>query len=85
MRELRRIGRRVGRGGARAPGSKGVGALSPRELEIAGLIAAGHTNRVIAERLFLSEKTVESHLAKAFAKLDVRSRAALAARVAQHL
>ena len=83
VRELRRLGRRVGRGGPRAPGSQGVSSLSPREREIAELVAEGRTNREIAALLFLSEKTVESHLSKAFAKLDVSSRAALAASVAQ--
>ena len=82
VRELRRRGRRLGRGGARAPGQEGVEALSPREREIADLVGLGRTNREIAARLFLSEKTVESHLSKAFTKLGVNSRAALAARVA---
>ncbi len=82
VRELRRRGRRLGRGGARAPGSEGVDALSPREREIADLVGQGRTNREIAARLFLSEKTVESHLSKAFTKLGVSSRAALATQVA---
>lgn len=85
VRELRRRGHRIGRGGARAPGQTGVAALSPRELEIAGLVAQGRTNRDIAARLFLSEKTIESHLSKAFSKLGVNSRAALAAQVAPGL
>jgi DNA-binding NarL/FixJ family response regulator len=81
-RELRRLGRRVGRGGPRARAGTGVDALSTRERELADLVAAGLTNRQIAARLFLSEKTVESHLSKAFAKVGVNGRAALAAAVA---
>lgn len=81
-RELRRLGRRVGRGGPRSASGVGVGALSKRERELSDLVAAGLTNRQIATRLFLSEKTVESHLSKAFAKVGVTGRAALAAAVA---
>ena len=83
VRELRRLGRRIGRGGARAPGDQGVASLSLREREIADLVGEGRTNREIADRLFLSQKTVESHLSKAFDKLGVTSRAALAVAVAQ--
>jgi DNA-binding CsgD family transcriptional regulator len=82
VRELRRLGRRVGRGGPRAPGETGLDSLSPREREIAELVAEGLTNREIAERLFLSEKTVETHLSKTFGKLAVRSRAEVAAQIA---
>ena len=60
---------RLGRGGARAPGTEGIDSLSTRELEIAALVADGLTNREIAERLFLSEKTVESHMTRVFQKL----------------
>ncbi len=80
-RELRRLGRRVGTGGARSSTRSGVDALSAREREIADLVARGMTNREIASRLFLSEKTIESHLSKAFDKVGVSSRAALAAQV----
>lgn len=50
------------------------GGLSSREFEIAGLVAAGHSNRQIAAELYLSERTVESHISHIFAKLEVASR-----------
>jgi DNA-binding CsgD family transcriptional regulator len=59
----------------------GLPLLSPREHAVARLVAEGLTNREIAERLFVSAKTVEYHLANAFTKLGVRGRAHLAARV----
>jgi DNA-binding CsgD family transcriptional regulator len=68
---------RAGRGG-RADAA-GPAALTARELEIARLVAGGLTNRAVAETLFLSEKTIETHLSGAFVKLGVRSRQALAA------
>ncbi len=49
-----------------------------RELEVARLVANGETNRRIAEQLFLSERTVEVHIASLFAKLGVSSRTQLA-------
>jgi DNA-binding CsgD family transcriptional regulator len=75
-RELRRLGRRVTRRGRGV--AAGVTGLTGRELEVARLVTAGKTNREIAAELFLSEKTVETHLSHAFAKLGVSSRAALA-------
>jgi DNA-binding CsgD family transcriptional regulator len=80
---LRRAGLRVGRGGARATGTEGLAALSPREREIAGLVSEGLTNREIGARLFLSEKTIETHLTRVFQKLGVRSRAQVAGEVAR--
>ncbi len=75
-RELRRLGRRVIRTG-RGAGSGELGRTS-RELEVARLVTAGKSNREIAAELFLSAKTVESHLSNVFTKLGVTSRAAVA-------
>jgi DNA-binding CsgD family transcriptional regulator len=79
-RELRRLGRRVIRTGRR--GDDGLG-LSRRELEVARLVAEGKSNREIAAELFLSNRTVESHLSRVFAKLGVSSRAAVGAVLAR--
>jgi ATP/maltotriose-dependent transcriptional regulator MalT len=78
LRELRKLGRRVSREGGRGQG-EGVASLSRREREIADLIAVGRTNREIAGQLFLSEKTIEWHVANVFRKLGVRKRAAVGA------
>ena len=51
--------------------------LTPREQEVVALIARGHTNRAIAERLFLSVRTVESHRARIQEKLGVTKRSEL--------
>lgn len=58
--------------------------LSPREREIAELVTQGCTNRAIASTLFLSVKTVERHLCRIFTKLNISSRAGLAALIASH-
>ncbi|MQA74189.1 MAG: AAA family ATPase [Solirubrobacterales bacterium] len=81
-RELRRLGQRMPRVGRRAAAAVGVAALSEREREIAELAAAAKTNREIAATLYISEKTVEKHLSKVFAKLGVSGRAAIGARLA---
>jgi DNA-binding NarL/FixJ family response regulator len=57
--------------------------LSQREAQVLRLIAAGKTNREIAERLFISEKTVARHVSNIFDKLGVASRAAATARAYQ--
>jgi DNA-binding NarL/FixJ family response regulator len=81
-RDLRALGRRVPRSGARGGDGGGIDALSARERQVAELVAAGATNRAIAEQLYLSEKTVETHLSRIFRKLGVTSRAQVAAAVA---
>ncbi|HVX89134.1 MAG TPA: response regulator transcription factor [Gemmatimonadales bacterium] len=48
--------------------------ITPRELEILEALAAGHSNREIAERLFVSENTVKTHTSRLFEKLDARRR-----------
>jgi non-specific serine/threonine protein kinase len=70
-------------GAHRAARTANTGGLSRRELEIARLVATGLTNRAIAERLFLAERTVESHVDHILNKLDFRSRAQLAAWISE--
>ena len=56
-------------------------ALSPRELEIARMVAAGHPNKIIAAALDISAWTVGTHLRRIFSKLRVTSRAAMVAKL----
>lgn len=58
----------------------GPAPLSPAERQVAELVAEGLTNREVAGRLHVSVKTVETHVARCFTKLDVRNRTALALR-----
>jgi len=73
--ELRATGERARR---REPST--VDDLTPQELNVARLACQGLTNREIAERLFLSTKTIETHLGHVFRKTGVRTRAELAHR-----
>ena len=58
--------------------------LTPREREIAAMLAEGRTNRDIASRLVLSERTVETHVANVLGKLGLARRAQVAGWVAEH-
>jgi DNA-binding NarL/FixJ family response regulator len=57
-------------------------ALTAREREVASLVAEGKSNRAIAESLFISERTVESHVESIFGKLGVSTRVAVAKYIA---
>jgi DNA-binding NarL/FixJ family response regulator len=83
-RELRRLGQHIHRRTqpGKANGS-GVESLTSRELQIARLVVDRKTNPQIAEALFLSPKTVETHMRNIFRKLDVSSRVEVARAVEQ--
>ena len=70
--ELARIG------GRRAS----VGALTATEERVAELVAQGLTNKAVATELFVTDRTVEGHLTRIYAKLGIRSRSELARRFA---
>ena len=80
LRVLRRLGERP----RPAPAVKaveeggGLEGLTPREREVAALVAEGRTNRQIGAQLHLSEKTIEKHVSSAMAKLGVSSRTEIA-------
>lgn len=82
-RWLRECGRPTPRpAGRAAAAATGVDGLSQRERQVAELVAQGLTNNGIAEEMFVTAKTVEDHLTRAFAKVGVSSRAGLAAAIA---
>jgi DNA-binding CsgD family transcriptional regulator len=89
-RDLARVAAKLKGLGARAPVApvrarpvSGWEALTPAELEVVRLAADGLTNRQIGSRLFVSHRTVATHLSHVFDKLGVRSRVALAREAAQ--
>ena len=67
----------------RQPTAAVLATLTPPELQVALAIARGHSNREVADLLFLSTKTVEFHLTNVFHKLGINRRTQLATMVAQ--
>lgn len=65
-----------------APAPERPGGLSPRELQVLAELTTGRTNREIAERLYVTPRTVGTHIEHILAKLDLPNRAAAAARAA---
>jgi ATP/maltotriose-dependent transcriptional regulator MalT len=82
LRILRRLGERPRPAPAQAvPAADeagGLAVLTPREREVAALVAEGRTNRQIGAQLHLSEKTIEKHVSSAMGKLGVTSRTGIA-------
>jgi predicted ATPase/class 3 adenylate cyclase/DNA-binding CsgD family transcriptional regulator len=72
-----------GRGQRRRPTS-GWGSLTPTELDVVGLVSEGLTNSDIATRLFVSPRTVQTHLTHVYTKLGLTSRVQLAQEAARH-
>jgi DNA-binding NarL/FixJ family response regulator len=64
--------------------TKNSGPLTEREMEVIQLVASGMTNRRIAAKLNISEKTVARHVSNIFIKLDLRSRSAATAYAYSH-
>ena len=82
-REVAALGESVVRRlGCRAQGDA-EGRLSPREVEVVRLVAAGHTNREIAVELHLSTRTVDMHVRSVLRRLDCRSRVQAARRAGE--
>jgi DNA-binding CsgD family transcriptional regulator len=81
VRLARRARKELSAAGARPRRAalSGAAALTAAEHRVAALAAAGHTNREIAQELFVTQRTVETHLSHAFQKLDIHSRDRLAA------
>ena len=81
---LRRAGIRRGRRVARGRPAFGWGSLTPTEETVARLVAEGLSNPQIGDRLYVSRRTVQTHVAHVFGKLGVTSRSQLAAEVTRH-
>ncbi|MDO5073525.1 NarL/NarP [Neisseria animaloris] len=67
-----------------SPKNNELASLTPRELEILGYLAAGHSNKVIARRLDLAESTIKVHVQNILRKLELSSRVQAAVYAVQH-
>jgi DNA-binding NarL/FixJ family response regulator len=67
---------------SRAPAMPGGGLLTPRELQVARLVAGGRSNKQIAAELVISQRTAEGHVERILAKLGFTSRTQVAAWIA---
>ena len=83
LASMRTLGLGRKRRGARKRPASGWEALTPSEVEVVSLAAQGMTNPEIGQRLFISRRTVQTHLAHSFRKLDISSRVELAAEAAR--
>ncbi|HYL28212.1 MAG TPA: LuxR C-terminal-related transcriptional regulator, partial [Candidatus Nitrosotalea sp.] len=78
-------GAALGRGAASTPAAtRYAGALSPREMEVARLVAGGASNAEVAAKMSISVKAVEKHLSSVYGKLEIPSRAKLAAELRRY-
>jgi DNA-binding NarL/FixJ family response regulator len=77
-RARRRLENRLGAQPSGQPAGSALARLTPAEWRVAALVADGKSNATVAEELFLSRHTVDSHLRKTFAKLGINSRTRLA-------
>jgi DNA-binding NarL/FixJ family response regulator len=75
---IRQVGIRGGVSGPRRRPKTGWDALTPTERKVAALVAEGHSNPTIATRMFLSRRTVQSHVSSILGKLGLTSRVELA-------
>ena len=84
LASARQFGVGRSRRGARKRPAYGWEALTPSERDVVSLVAEGLTNPEVGQRLFISRRTVQTHLSNAFRKLEIASRVELAALVARH-